>query len=40
MTETMKVRLLAWICCLYLMIDGWAVEVSKVAKDLSLPPAK
>jgi len=39
-TETMKIKLLAWICCLYLMIDGWSVEVGGVAKNLGLSAVK
>jgi DNA-directed RNA polymerase I subunit RPA49 len=39
-TEKGKVKLLAWICCLYLCIEGWSIEIGKVAKDLSITPAK
>lgn len=39
-TEKMKTKLLAWICTLYLYVDGWSVEVATVAKDLSMTDAK
>ncbi|WWD15781.1 hypothetical protein CI109_100205 [Kwoniella shandongensis] len=39
-TEKMKTKLLAWICLLYLLLDGYAVEVGRVAKDLKMEPTK
>ncbi|KAL1411208.1 DNA-directed RNA polymerase I subunit rpa49 [Vanrija albida] len=39
-TEKTKTKLLAWICVCYLACDGWSVDISRVARDLSLTPAK
>ncbi|RSH91177.1 DNA-directed RNA polymerase I subunit rpa49 [Saitozyma podzolica] len=39
-TEKMRTKLFAYICTLYLLLDGWTVEVGKVAKELSLTDAK
>jgi DNA-directed RNA polymerase I subunit RPA49 len=39
-TEKMRTKLFAYICTLYLLLDGWTVEVGKVAKERSLTDAK
>lgn len=39
-TEKMRTKLFAYICTLYLLLDGWTVEVGKVARELSLTDAK
>jgi DNA-directed RNA polymerase I subunit RPA49 len=39
-SEKMRAKILAWICCLCLVLDGCAVECGKVAKDLSMTDAK
>ncbi|WWD01572.1 hypothetical protein V866_008517 [Kwoniella sp. B9012] len=38
-TEKMKTKLLAWICVMYLTLDGFSVEIGKVARDLKLKDA-
>jgi DNA-directed RNA polymerase I subunit RPA49 len=37
-TEKGKVKLLAWICVVFLHCEGWSIEIGKVAKDLSMTP--
>lgn len=39
-TDKTRQKILAWICCLCLVLDGGAVETGKVAQDLSMPDAK
>ncbi|WVQ71488.1 hypothetical protein IAR50_001026 [Cryptococcus sp. DSM 104548] len=39
-TEKTKAKLLSWICLLYLTLDGYSVEVGRIAKDLKMEPAK
>lgn len=39
-TGQSRTKILAWICCICLVLDGGVVEVGKVAKDLSMPDAK
>jgi DNA-directed RNA polymerase I subunit RPA49 len=39
-TDKMRTKLLAWICTLYILLDGWSVEIGKVAKELSISDAK
>lgn len=39
-TERGKTKLLAWICCTALACDGWSADVTKLAGDLRMPPAK
>ncbi|ADV20586.1 DNA-directed RNA polymerase I subunit RPA49 [Cryptococcus gattii E566] len=39
-TEKSKTKLLVWICLLYLILEGYSVEVAKVAKELKMEPAK
>lgn len=39
-TEKTKTKLLVWICLLYLILEGYSVEVAKVAKELKMEPAK
>ncbi|WVQ78208.1 hypothetical protein IAT38_000291 [Cryptococcus sp. DSM 104549] len=39
-TEKMRTKLLVWICLIYLLLDGYTVEVGQVAKDLKMEPAK
>jgi DNA-directed RNA polymerase I subunit RPA49 len=39
-TEKSKTKLLAWICIIYLWVDGWTTDVGRVAKDLGMTPMK
>lgn len=39
-TDKMKAKALAWVCCLYLVVDGGSTEIGKVAKDLGMTDAK
>ncbi|WRT66971.1 uncharacterized protein IL334_003936 [Kwoniella shivajii] len=39
-TEKMKTKLQAWICVLYLILDGFNIEVGKVAGDLKIDVGK
>ena len=39
-TERMKTKIQAWMCVIYLLLDGWNTDVGKVAGDLSTPPGK
>ncbi|ORY25719.1 RNA polymerase I associated factor, A49-like protein [Naematelia encephala] len=39
-TDTTRTKLLMYICCTYLYLDGWSVEIGKVAADLKLSPTK
>lgn len=39
-TEKSKTKLLVWISLLYLILEGYSVEVAKVAKELKMESAK
>lgn len=39
-TDKAKTKLLMWICTCYLAVDGWSVEIGRVAKDLRMPAPK
>lgn len=39
-TEKCKTKLLAWMCVIYLTVDGWSTDIGKVAADLKIRPAK
>jgi DNA-directed RNA polymerase I subunit RPA49 len=39
-SDKMRAKILAWICCLCLNLDGGSVECGKIAKDLSMTDAK
>jgi DNA-directed RNA polymerase I subunit RPA49 len=39
-TEKTKTKLLAWMCTVYLHLDGFSVSVERVAKELNLAPGK
>ncbi|WWC61294.1 uncharacterized protein I303_103875 [Kwoniella dejecticola CBS 10117] len=39
-TEKLHVKLLAWICVLYLHVGGFSVDTGRVAQDLKLDKAK
>jgi len=39
-TDSRKTKIMAWQCVLYLTIDGWSTDISKVATDLKVKPPK
>lgn len=39
-TDKMRAKVLAWVCCLYLVVEGGSTEIGRVAKDLGMPDAK
>lgn len=39
-TDRCKTKLLAWMCVIYLTVDGWSTDIAKVATDLKQKPAK
>lgn len=39
-TEKTGTKLFAWICVCFLALNGWSIEVDRVAKELSKDPAK
>jgi hypothetical protein len=40
LTDSRKTKIMAWQCVLYLTIDGWSTDISKVATDLKMKPPK
>lgn len=39
-TETLQTKLIAYLCVLYLTVDGWSTDIAKVAADLKLKTPK
>lgn len=39
-SDKSRAKILAWICCICLVLDGCTVECGKIAKDLSMPENK
>ena len=40
LTEKNRVKLLTWICTIYLLLNDWSIPITPVASDLKLPPNK
>jgi len=39
-TESLQTKVIAYLCTLYLIIDGWSTDIAKVATDLKMKPNK
>jgi DNA-directed RNA polymerase I subunit RPA49 len=39
-TESRQMKLIAYLCTLYLVIDGWSTDIAKVATDLKMKTPK
>lgn len=39
-TDQCKTKLLAWMCVIYLAVDGWSTDIAKIATDLKMKPVK
>jgi DNA-directed RNA polymerase I subunit RPA49 len=39
-TEKTKTKLLAWICVVWLHLEEYTADVSRLASELKMPPAK
>lgn len=40
LTDSRKTKLMAWMCVLYITIDGWSTDIAKVAADLKMKTPK
>jgi DNA-directed RNA polymerase I subunit RPA49 len=40
LTDSRKIKLTAWMCVLYLTIDGWSTDIAKVATDMKMKTPK
>jgi hypothetical protein len=40
LTDSRKTKLMAWMCVLYITVDGWSTDIAKVAADLKMKTPK